>query len=902
MSRFKVWLSVTGLVLLALAFAQETTYPELDRCEPGEVVTIENESLRFLVYQELRQYLPQDNSRRPRFDEERYTKFTFSDLDTGNAFTTLDIGGLHYYLSSEPEAWTDQQLTCEELELLQYMRHVGLSAYAPGGQIVRTLRIGTLEGFQHMINLRLIGSYGSLNQGMSSAEIPHEGAIRDLSPLTNHPSLEQIVFPKSSFENYGVLGTIPNLKILDLSKNAVDNLTFLEGATRLESLDLHGGSVEIINDVPELPALQTLDLRDNGLQAISVDAFKLLPRLQFLDLRENALQSLEDGVFENLTGLQTLYLEENELETISNLVMPLNLEELDLSNNYLAHISIAEPSDSLTSLNLENNKLEALSFLEGSKGLTNVYLHNNAIQGIDDLPDLPLLRELDLSGNLIRDITELISHPSLNENVQLNLTGNCLNLGANGDDIEAISQLRTQIRSLQVGNQRDDCVTYANLVPPILDQSEPCINDRRQLWNPKSDGADEMARLRNRDSYQNYIETRSSDDFIESANAEDEVTFEQQFLELITINCGEVTQDDLNFISWRYTLRESYGSEIFYSRNFSWTARSDDTTLANLRDFTQVQQLGSATQEAIPFTGIDSIQVTYGHSISTLVDLAYLEKLEYLYLPFGKIDSFQGLQNLPNLRVIDLRGNLIRSFQLLLDNPNIGEGVIINISSNCFDPHPDSKAMRDAQQLKNRGAIVLGTEFYGDHCQNPNVTEPILEQIKTEVVDENFLAAQGDGECLAGHYARIPDPNLRIVLDIHPHMSFLDGWIACNVLLYVQPRIISVGGRQLSLTNLEGLQYFKSIELLNLTAHRKQNSRSPDTTYHYYNDVSPLLDLPNLREISSWGLHYMTLYHDVELLCGMKAVIPTLEEQGVTIHPDPPLEESIEEYCSSTSP
>ena len=110
---------------------------------------------------------------------------------------------------------------------------------------------------------------------------------------------------------------------------------------------------------------------------------------------------------ESLTDLQELYLCENLITEIKGLDNLTSLEELDLNSNKIQEIKGLDNLTNLRALYFTKNQISELKGLDNLTNLQELYLNHNRIEEIKDLDTLTSLEVLNLSKNQVKVIEGL---------------------------------------------------------------------------------------------------------------------------------------------------------------------------------------------------------------------------------------------------------------------------------------------------------------------------------------------------------------------------------------------------------------------------------------------------------------------------------------------------------------
>ncbi|XP_055299407.1 uncharacterized protein LOC129566982 [Sitodiplosis mosellana] len=218
------------------------------------------------------------------------------------------------------------------------------------------------------------------------------------------------------------------------------------------------------NRITELPShiffnanrLKFLDFSYNRIQMIHSSAFEGANKLETLNFTQNAIPILDEKVFQDLALLKQLNVSHNNISRIDLTSLPVNLLELDLSNNSLSSLEhVFDKTTKLKYLNLAFNpignvKIETFAYMPDLEYLnlkrTNITsiefgtfshheklvffdLSENHLKKLDFnlfMPILPELKSLSLAGNQLSDLSgfENKLFPQL---IQLDIKGNDFN-------------------------------------------------------------------------------------------------------------------------------------------------------------------------------------------------------------------------------------------------------------------------------------------------------------------------------------------------------------------------------------------------------------------------------------------------------------------------------------------
>lgn len=219
-----------------------------------------------------------------------------------------------------------------------------------------------------------------------------------------------------------ITNTLTNLAILDASSNNITTLTanVFAKTTNLKELYLSRNQIGSLPSTVffQLPKLTLLDLSHNQIKAIAQDnMFGFLRQLRFIYLNHNGITKLRTS-FGNVTNLVEFDGSHNDLRDwsltfASGSTVKLNLaycglknsyssaadkEELDLEGN---QIEIMKITGKVTRLRANNNIIRQVE-IDPSIQLEALELANNFITDITNITKVDNLQVLDLSGNKLK--------------------------------------------------------------------------------------------------------------------------------------------------------------------------------------------------------------------------------------------------------------------------------------------------------------------------------------------------------------------------------------------------------------------------------------------------------------------------------------------------------------------
>ena len=228
------------------------------------------------------------------------------------------------------------------------------------------------------------------------------------------------------FISDGYFNNFPNLTSVNLHGMSLTRVpVFTAEMQHLTKLTLSSNEISYLSLSQELlmhlPLLHTWEFKDNLLTNLTQD-FNCTSNgstnsIQHLDLRDNDITFISENYFCHMSQLKVLRLSGNRLtEFIIDLSFHLlELEELDLSNNYLSVFEISSTLPQLEEIDLSNNELSVFPKLGSTiVNVKNLYLSNNRLQNLT-------LDSLFGQENPTKNTTSLV-WLNLNGNVGLNIS------------------------------------------------------------------------------------------------------------------------------------------------------------------------------------------------------------------------------------------------------------------------------------------------------------------------------------------------------------------------------------------------------------------------------------------------------------------------------------------------
>lgn len=275
--------------------------------------------------------------------------------------------------------------------------------------------IQSLEGLQHFVNLKRL----HIAQDYAHNYIP-EHKIKDLAPLRQLSSLEEVTVSSASLESMDGLQNLTKLKKLTLRHNGtLSDLKPLKGLSSLEELDLTGNHVQDLSPIGGLINLRKLVLDTNPL--VDVEPLRGLQNLT--DLSFSNLTIANDNPnpkpirlepLSALTGLVRLNVEVARIQDLSPIASLTKLEQLYAGQNpQLQHPETVAKFSNLTKLSLPAVGLKDVSPMAGLTKLEYLDISMNQLSSIEGLHGLSKLQTINAVANRLSSIHVINHWPEL---------------------------------------------------------------------------------------------------------------------------------------------------------------------------------------------------------------------------------------------------------------------------------------------------------------------------------------------------------------------------------------------------------------------------------------------------------------------------------------------------------
>ena len=612
----------------------------------------------------------------------------------------------------EPETCTDPVNIPDKVLQNELREYLGLAENAPIScedlaGLTDTLYIGsrereeiisirTLEGLQFARNLKrlfitetVIEDYTAIADLTSLDALELQGLkARSLEPLRN---LTELTYLKivghgaegSAVENEDALASLVNLENIEINSYGLENITSLQNLTKLFRLDLRDNN---ISDITPL-------VRNNDLDEGSANPGNSEGDFVFLD--DNPLETCPgsedradiDALIER--GVEVFFDEPENCdgeggngETCTN---PVNIPDEVLRTQLRKALGLAEDAE-ITCSDLANLTvfeytvdrddpdpiIESLEGLQYAVNLEEIDLFSNSVSDLSPLRDLPVLTKLDLSGNDVSSLEPLSDSKSLRSLAVEDIA-----------DLSPLGSL-TELLNLSIStpDPSPDNLAVLGQLTNLQDLSltNSAVSDLS--FTQSLDALKELElRSNNLSTLESIGDLPSLEQLILNRNPIQDVTPLADLPQGLTLSLS-VPLDDLKGLSELTNLGAIQGG--FFS---------------GTKDISQLAALEQLVAVSLPF-----------EQITDITPLAELKQLVALDLSGNQITDITPLSELTNLCYVQLGTNTIEDIEpLVISSDNGGfsrNGCFIDLDTNPLSTDPDSQAREDIDTLRSRGIRV----------------------------------------------------------------------------------------------------------------------------------------------------------------------------------------------------
>lgn len=480
-------------------------------------------------------------------------------------------------------------------------------------------------------------------------------APQEAFEVSHHQQLTSLDASDLGIHSLEGLELATELEYLDLSGNAIVDCAPLASLSRLYELDLsnpEGSGSNFITDLSSLAGLRHLEVLKLNRNGVTNPApLACLPALDLVELEANGLDERpESAAYRIITAMEArgVWFDWGNQQSPWNWMTDAGLQQALRDALGRDSNDPFEPSDhaQLTHLYADELGIESLAGLELATNLEQLEANNNRIEDLRPLAGLPRLESISLENN---------------------------NDSRDGNRIQDLEPLRTNDALIDLRlnyNQVTD-------ITPLLDLPN--------LWSVDLDGngldlrdgsstRQVIAQLEQRDVWVHSGSQRSPWNWLPDAAL-------QYLLRLeLGLDHGEP------FELWHHPDITEINAPGFGVRNLEGLQRASALTRIDLRSnaIADLTPLGQLSQLEELLLGNDPLLEQHGN--------------------FNIVSDLQPLENLSNLRILDLEGNRITSLAVTL---GLSALETLLVSRNGLDlTEEDTAASLDLQSLLQRGIAV----------------------------------------------------------------------------------------------------------------------------------------------------------------------------------------------------
>ena len=282
--------------------------------------------------------------------------------------------------------------------------------------------ISSLDGFQQLINLKVLNISGTM--------------VSDLSPISSMTQLAELNISNTKVKDISSLSSLHSLKKLNIQGTAVNDLDSLvvnhnlqlimadsSGIDQSAALKFNKSNTALVIYQSAYLNQWWSSLSEDWISIFSKKLnFSKTPSVQELQELVNSdsllLSDFNAATLKPLSEFKLLKYLKLDHVTFSDLSPLLDLPELNslaINNGEIADVATLAKLTQLSVLDLSNTSLSEIDFISGLTNLKNVNLSSTLVDNIKPLSDLNGLVSLDLSNTRIKKINYLNTMTSLKE-------------------------------------------------------------------------------------------------------------------------------------------------------------------------------------------------------------------------------------------------------------------------------------------------------------------------------------------------------------------------------------------------------------------------------------------------------------------------------------------------------
>lgn len=465
------------------------------------------------------------------------------------------------------------------------------------------------------------------------------------------------------------------INVLDVSNNQIEDLSNLPYLNRLLSINISNNKIKFIDNLKEYPNMFSINANNNQIENVIIPE-----NIEYLQLNNNNISEINIPDEKNLIMLN---LSNNKIDKLTNITGLEKLEYLILTGNKLSDISKLSELKSLQQVILDDN--QNITGYEKLTNITNLSLNNCNINKLTNISNLTKLNTISISNNY----GIIIDENSLPQNISyIELNNNNLN------DLKFLSQIKS-IFNLNIANNN---ITNLN---DLQSQGDYIFVDISN--NPIKD----ISKLNN---YKNVNITYSDSPTIDISIFNNINTLKS----LIMINSNITDISKLNINSLEYA-------------NFS-----KNKNIQGLKSLINNDKLTALILDDC--------------NISSISEISNLSSLELLSLNNNNITNINDLNKLDKLQTISLEGN--KNITGNLTN-NINS---INLSNTNISNLEIIKELKDLTYLNIAGENTVFTEELANYLKSKKDTFMLrydtikLKENEISLLDNDNVILDGNTE------------------------------------------------------------------------------------------------------------------------------------------------------------
>ncbi|CAL6071930.1 Sec7_domain-containing protein [Hexamita inflata] len=416
--------------------------------------------------------------------------------------------------------------------------------------------------------------------------------------------------------------------------------------------------------------ITTLHVIDSELTKL--DGIQQMVQLIELNLSKNKLQNA--SLLAHLTNLETLYICENSFEDLQCLQTLVQLTSLDASNNKLLKVDGIQYMMSLQKLSLNNNQLIDATLLGTLEKLKSLNLQSNSLLEVDFITKIKELEYLSLRYNKIYHTEALKQHKNYNK--WKDDYKNQLKDQKRPSENDILNRFGAELFQIEQTHLLNELKIYDQ---KMISKYENAIKPK--AWTTVFNVSKlQMKQISNMCSKYN--------------NSHIIIYYDLQIGRNCRIECDlknlKRLTDELNQINQQFKTE----IEEFKQLSFSDNTEVEDISFINTFNIQKLFIQGCPNINLSGFINVKVLQIGI-HDVCEYIDMQgiknwkHLVELQINYTYFGLGQTFDYIENLIQLRILDLRFNRISCIDELKN--------LVNLTTLCLDGNEIS----DFSPIKN---------------------------------------------------------------------------------------------------------------------------------------------------------------------------------------------------------